>query len=658
MWISKVRLKNFRSFGPDFTSVEVQRALTGIIGYNSSGKTALLEAFRKVFGVTSAERTLQKSDFHIAKTDDEKNLESIEMVIEFFIEFEDEEDAGVPNFFDEMVVSEPNSEPYGRLRMESTWSRNSLAAEGDISPPVLYYVRSSEDELDETDKIQLPIRKRSLIQTLYVPALRRPSEQMRYASGSLLFRLFQHVNWSEGFDQAFKQKLEETNDLLKSERDYGRIQTKLQESWGKFHRDERYQDADFSAGGPDLDSVLKKLEIRFSPSDVDRPYTIDELGDGYRSLFYLTLVSTLLGLESELDLNELKRPLLTIVLVEEPENHIAPQLLGRVLRNLKNLGDLPNVQVILSSHTPAIVSRIDPEAIRHLRLDVSTHSTLAHRLTLPGKDEEAFTYIKEAVRNYPEIYFARLVVIGEGDSEEVVFKRLMRVFDQDFDDHLIAFAPLGNRFVNHIWRLLNDLHVPFVTLLDLDKGRNGGGWGRVKYALKQLVEIGHKKKILLKLEDGTILSDKAFDGMHKWDENLIDSQNGWISFLEEYDVFFSSPLDLDFSLLSVFKSEYESTIPKDGGPEIPDKVENPTGFQEKLMTGLHATLKSEKATGDTYSVEEKELMIWYNYYFLGRGKPSTHMQALSSISDRRLKRKLPSTLTSFFERIKTLLETN
>ena len=112
-----------------------------------------------------------------------------------------------------------------------------------------------------------------------------------------------------------------------------------------------------------------------------------------------------------------------------------------------------------------------------------------NKIYLPKGDEDAYKYVKEAVKNYPEIYFARLVVIGEGDSEHLIFNRLMEVYDKDFDDNIISFAPLGHRFVNHIWKLLSSIHVPYITLLDLDVGREGGGWGRVKYALQQLINL-------------------------------------------------------------------------------------------------------------------------------------------------------------------------
>ena len=45
-------------------------------------------------------------------------------------------------------------------------------------------------------------------------------------------------------------------------------------------------------------------------------------------------------------------------------------------------------------------------------------------------------------------------------------------------------------------------------------------------------------------------------------------------------------------------------------------------------------------------------MIWYQYFFVGRGKPTTHMKFLSSISDDELKRTLPPV----FEKIVKLAE--
>ena len=68
-------------------------------------------------------------------------------------------------------------------------------------------------------------------------------------------------------------------------------------------------------------------------------------------------------------------------------------------------------------------------------------------------------------------------------------RRPSRGGSPDVDAHSISVIPLGGRHVNHFWRLLNTLKIPFVTLLDLDIDRNGGGFGRIKYAVEELLKM-------------------------------------------------------------------------------------------------------------------------------------------------------------------------
>lgn len=120
----------------------------------------------------------------------------------------------------------------------------------------------------------------------------------------------------------------------------------------------------------------------------------------------------------------------------------------------------------------------------------------------------------------------------------------MNLLDDRISAHEIAVVPLGGRHVNHFWRLLYQLDIPFITLLDLDIERGGGGWGRIKYCLEQLLKNGVDRNQLLKLENDTILSAEELSKMHKW-ENM-DYLEGWVNFLANYSIYFSAPLDIDF----------------------------------------------------------------------------------------------------------------
>jgi predicted ATP-dependent endonuclease of OLD family len=62
MKVQSISLRNFRSFGPSLTTVELAD-LTALIGVNGSGKTALLWALSRIFGIAPGQKGLKKSDF-------------------------------------------------------------------------------------------------------------------------------------------------------------------------------------------------------------------------------------------------------------------------------------------------------------------------------------------------------------------------------------------------------------------------------------------------------------------------------------------------------------------------------------------------------------------------------------------------------------------
>jgi len=129
----------------------------------------------------------------------------------------------------------------------------------------------------------------------------------------------------------------------------------------------------------------------------------------------------------------------------------------------------------------------------------------------------------------------------------------------------VAVVPLGGRHVQHFWRLLDGLNIPFATLLDLDLGRNGGGgYGRVKIAIGHLLDRGVARESMLTLADKTVMNDKRFEEMYSWkvDKNLP----GWASHPRAHGVFFSEPLDLDMAMLKAYPQAYEAIIPKGGRP--------------------------------------------------------------------------------------------
>lgn len=655
MRISELHINNFRSFGNNTQKVNVDD-LTALIGGNSAGKTSLIIALLRLFGQKNFDRTLIKTDFHVPEYTSTLGNSEKSLLIEAKIEFPEleiknsQEIITIPEFIKHLVIEQSGNQPYLRMRLVGKWIQGT-SPEGNIEQE-LYYVKVPFGQTEnDDDLVKVPIHHRNLIQMMYVPAMRNPTSQLKNASGTLLWRIFDGIEWPESLDRDIKNLTTPIETLFKDVEGIKRIQEILNTQWNKYHKDSRFSKSNLKFNSNTLDDFLKNVEILFNPSVDGNSVKVDELGDGLKSLFYITLVSSLLEIENNQDKTD--KPLLNILAIEEPENHISQHLLGRVVRNLKEIASKENAQVILSSHNSSIIGKIDPENIRHLQIQDS--ESIVNGITLPQKTDEAHTYIKEAIKAYPDLYFSKLVVLGEGDSEEIILPKLLSTSNILLDDFNISIVPLGGRHVNHMWKLLNSLSIPHVTLLDLDRERGGGGWGRIKYVLKQLDANDRIEPELLTVrrkrkKDVYTYTMNEVETFHDRNVEDVNSMNVWINKLEKEDVFFSYPLDIDFSMLLNFESEYHSTMSQ--GPRGIDD-ENLDQYKDKLNDSIQATLKSSKATGKTYTLEERKAMIWYNSLFLGRGKPSTHIEALKEVNSETLISKSPAELLRLVERIKS-----
>jgi hypothetical protein len=444
------------------------------------------------------------------------------------------------------------------------------------------------------------------------------------------------------------------------------IEDAIAESWRILHEFRALEEVEIQPVGDRFEDVLKNVEVAFRPGEGGVEQGIERLSDGLKSLFYFSLVGATFdiqqaartqgGNEAAIIADELRIPALSVFAIEEAENHLSPHYLGRILCLLNRMARSPNAQVILTSQSPAILGRIDPENVRHLRLDSQSRTTIVRTIKLPPEEEagDAHKFVKEAVRAFPELYFASLVVLGEGDSEEIVLPRIATAVGLPVDTSFVSVVPLGGCYVNHFWRLLNDLSIPFVTLLDLDRERRGGGWARIKYACAQLLKVGVSKNKVLGVENG-VLPDAEFKEMHMWPvDNPDDVANlsAWARGLEEFDVFYSAPLDLDFTMLTAFPDAYHGAT-TGRGPRIPN--EGTLEYQTRLDDARIATLKQQGSDGSTYSEDERDEFIWYSYLFLGRGKPATHILALNEIADDELRNETPAVLQRLVARMREKL---
>lgn len=397
----------------------------------------------------------------------------------------------------------------------------------------------------------------------------------------------------------------------------------LKATWATLHKGKFFADPKITFVASEIESLLRHLSVSFTPGHDGSFVDFSRLSDGQKSMLYLSLVlssqaigrAVLAEEDVSFDPDKLRPPVFTLVALEEPENSLSPHYLGRIVSSLNVMTKNLDAQALIATHAPTMLRRVAPELIRYLRLNES-RETQVTCIKLPDETDEAHKFVREAVQAFPEIYFSRLVVLGEGDSEEIVLPRLLQAKGVPVDESAITVAPLGGRHVNHFWRLLTALKIPFFTLLDLDVARHGAGWGRIKYVNDQFSKRQRRNKL-----------PEPY-GIPKWDdekEKIRDFEH-YLDMLEERGVFFSYPMDLDFAMLLAYPEAYNVEE---------EKPDNAT---------IKAVLGKSHYDSSQYRDDELALFNTYHQRFKLGSKPATHIEALTQLNDADLLKSMPDSL--------------
>jgi putative ATP-dependent endonuclease of OLD family len=140
-----------------------------------------------------------------------------------------------------------------------------------------------------------------------------------------------------------------------------------------------------------------------------------ENGLGYNNLLYMAvLLAAIAGAPADAE------PTLRVLLVEEPESHLHPQLQDLLMRFLESEAVGPT-QVVLTTHSPSFVSSARVE-----RLTVLARPTVATppKAYLPrnfGLEEKQLAYLRRFLDvTKAALFFARAVILVEGVAEQLL----------------------------------------------------------------------------------------------------------------------------------------------------------------------------------------------------------------------------------------------
>jgi putative ATP-dependent endonuclease of OLD family len=433
MHIEKLSLRNFRCFGDASVKIPINEGLSGFVGDNGAGKSSALEALKRLFSPASSERKIRKSDVHFGHGEDSQKVDEREVVIDVVFGFSDPE--AIPHVFSDVFFDSADQSLKVRLMLEANYKK-SESHEDDIEVK-LYTVRTLDDvPFGPDDERKIPLRGRptQFAELVYIPAHRDSLAVTRHALMNVLKRLERSADWSDETKSKSRAFAKELEDSLNGVDAIGTVTQDLKAFWGVLHDGHYDANPVISVVATEFEQLIRDLTLRFEKSPGGGQRQLEELSEGQISLLYFALSATLHNLIWKMEakspshlkgfkaLDFVPAPM-TIFALEEPENHLAPFYLPRLIGLLEDLIKTGSAQSFVTSHSTNVLSRIAPRNVRYFRNCRKTLISSVKEIPLPAKGTNEDNFLHQVILSNPEIYFARLVIIGEGDSERIVIPR-------------------------------------------------------------------------------------------------------------------------------------------------------------------------------------------------------------------------------------------
>lgn len=443
MHLAHLTIENFRIFGSsaDKKNLElrISKGLTVLVGENDSGKTAIMDALRLVLGTTSQD--------YLRISEDDFSKAGGKTATDFCIycRFEDLSEDEAARFLEWLSFEDKQPVLELTLRAYRVCRKNRSGVDVSV---IEVTNRSGADGQGKA----LDGDVRSFLRLTFLKPLRDAESEMSAGRGSRLSQLLLHhpkfadQNKPSTLPPAVAGEPPKPPPTLR-----GIMSTA--ESWIKESpaivgaKEQLNKDylSSLSVGSEkltgeitigrtaDLKGILEKLELWLAPEAAMIERT--RHGLGFNNLLFMAAELLLLSESAETGL-----PLL---LIEEPEAHLHPQLQLRLMEFLeeKTKGQAP-VQVIVSTHSPNLSSKADVEKITHVAKGRAYPLASTHTKLTAGDYRFLRRFLDTTKAN---LFFARGVVLAEGDAENILLPTIAKLLGRSFTEYGVSIVNVGSR---------------------------------------------------------------------------------------------------------------------------------------------------------------------------------------------------------------------
>jgi putative ATP-dependent endonuclease of OLD family len=422
MYLQTIKINNFRIF-QNF-ELEFNKGLNLLIGENDSGKTALIDAIRLVLDTNSSEWTkFILTDFH-----DGKNTLNIRLK---FADLSIDDQSIFPEHITYIKNTQNQSEAFLYVNLTASIKQ--------LTNKVGQFIQTDINSGQKAEGATLEKAARMYLSTTYLKPLRDVEGELSAGRTSRLSQILASHE-SLGKNEVNVERLIRTmisaNQTIKDDDAIINTKGQIQGLLDKItFKDKKFNPSLNMIGSKALEELNETERHALFRIILERlSLGLDQVGRSH-GLGY----SNLLFMATELMLLSQSSGEFPLLLIEEPEAHLHPQLQMKFLKYLTE--DQPNLQCILSTHSPHFASKAPLGNL--IIMNNGAAFPLRQGSTLLDSDDYPFL-AKFLDVSKANMFFAKGILIVEGDGENILLPTIAELLDRPLEDYGVSLVNVGN----------------------------------------------------------------------------------------------------------------------------------------------------------------------------------------------------------------------